>query len=135
MENLNAFLNPIKVENKKIVVSDRFIDNDKSVEWEIKTITATEEEAIRKSCTKKGTKAKSKEEFDPDLFNTKIMTACVVYPDLKNAELQNAYDVMNAEDLLKEMLTMGEYMNLLRFVQEINGFHKTIEELLDEAKN
>lgn len=30
---------------------------------------------------------------------------------------------------------MGEYMNLLRFVQEINGFHKTIEELLDEAKN
>ncbi len=63
------------------------------------------------------------------------MTACVVYPDLKNAELQNAYDVMNAEDLLKEMLTMGEYMNLLRFVQEINGFHKTIEELLDEAKN
>ena len=36
--NLSAFLNPIEKENKKVVVSDRFVENGKPVEWEIKTI-------------------------------------------------------------------------------------------------
>ena len=35
--NLSAFLNPIEKENKKVVVSDRFVENGKPVEWEIKT--------------------------------------------------------------------------------------------------
>lgn len=55
MGNLSCFLsqNAVKIENSKIVVSKRFLEKGKPVEWEIRAITTEEEEALRKSCTKK----------------------------------------------------------------------------------
>ena len=53
---LSAFLseNAIPVENIKFAASPRFVDeNKKPVEWEIKTITGTEDEALRKSCARR----------------------------------------------------------------------------------
>ena len=53
MSSLEAFLKPIDIENKKIVVSNRFVENGKPVEWEIRTMSEEQEEAIRKSCMTK----------------------------------------------------------------------------------
>lgn len=48
--SLSAFLNPVKEETCKVVASKRFIDeHGKPVEWELRTITADEDEAIRKA--------------------------------------------------------------------------------------
>lgn len=56
MGNLSAFLaeNALKVENIKHIVSKRFVDEDKKpMVWEIACITSSEDEALRKDCTKR----------------------------------------------------------------------------------
>lgn len=137
MSSLEAFLNPVEKENKKVVASDRFVENGKPVEWEIKTITSEQEEIIRKSCTRKekGKNGITEEKFDNFLFSAKFAAACVVYPDLQNAELQDHYNAVGAEDLLKKMLTAGEFWKFVRLVQEYNGYKETLDDMVDEAKN
>ena len=47
--------NAVKAENVKHVVSRRFLDKaGRPMEWEIQSITSTEDEALRRECTKKG---------------------------------------------------------------------------------
>ena len=63
-----------------------------------------------------------------------LCAACVVYPDLGSAELQDSYGVRNKPDLLSEMLLPGELATLMEEVAQLNGF-KPMRELIDEAKN
>ncbi len=137
MSSLEAFLKPIDIENKKIVVSNRFVENGKPVEWEIRTMSEEQEEAIRKSCMtkKKGKNGVVERDIDNDLFNAKMAAESVVYPDLKNAQLQDHYDALGAEDLLKKMLTGGEYWALVKFILDFNDYNKSFDELADEVKN
>lgn len=138
--SLNAFLNPIKEENIDYVASKRFVDeNGEAVKWVIKSITSEEDEAIRKSCTKKvqvpGKKGQFTMEMDNETYAGKLAAACTVYPNLNDAELQNAYNTMGADKLLKAMLKSGEYVQYLNKIQEVNGFDESVEDLVDEAKN
>ena len=53
MGNLTAFLaqNAKQVENVKLVVSDRFTDEDgKPLEWEVRCISSREDETLRRDC-------------------------------------------------------------------------------------
>ena len=75
------------------------------------------------------------EKTDFALYTGKLVVACVVYPDLNDAALQDSYGAMGADTLVKKMLTAGEYAALLEKVQEINGYDKDMSELVDEAKN
>ena len=60
--------------------------------------------------------------------------ACIVYPELGNAELQDSYGVKTKPELLTAMLLPAEYQDLAAEIQNINGF-KTQEDLTEEAKN
>ena len=140
--NLSAFLaeNALAVENVKFAVSKRFMGDDgKPMLWEIKTITGTEDEALRKSCAKRvpipGKKNQYQKETDYDMYLGKLAVACTVFPDLNNKELQDSYKVMGADALLKTMLTPGEYADYLTKVQEVCGFETTLQDEVDEAKN
>jgi hypothetical protein len=138
MSGLKAFLaaNAEQVENRRVVISDRFRDGGKPVLWELRAISEAENEALRKSCTKLvKSKRGDQEKTDNNLYIGKLAAESVVYPDLKDAELQNSYGVMGTEVLLKKMLTAGEYATLLAQVQEINGFDRDMNELVEEAKN
>lgn len=141
MSNLSCFLaqNVIKEEVVKYVASKRFVDGGKPVEWELGCVTSEEDERLRKSCTKKvqvpGKKNMFTPETDYDKYLGLLATQCVKFPDLKNAELQNSYGVMGADALLKTMLKPGEYQDLLKKIQEINGFDTGMDELVEEAKN
>ena len=141
MSNLSCFLaqNVIKEEVVKYIASKRFVDDGKPVEWELGCITSEEDEQLRKSCTKKvqvpGKKNMFTPETDYDKYLGLLATQCVKFPDLKNAELQNSYGVMGADALLKTMLKPGEYQDLLKKIQEINGFDTGMDELVEEAKN
>lgn len=139
---LSGFLaeNALPIEHIKYVASNRFLDVDKKpIEWEIKTITGTEDEALRKSCAKRvpvpGKKNQYQKETDYDMYLGKLAVACIVFPDLNNKELQDSYHVMGAETLLKTMLTPGEYADLVNKVQEVCGFDTTLQEDVDDAKN
>ena len=140
--NLSAFLaeNALAVENVKFAASKRFMGDDgKPMLWEIKTITGTEDEALRKSCAKRvpipGKKNQYQKETDYDMYLGKLAVACTVFPDLKNKELQDSYKVMGADALLKTMLTPGEYAEYLTKIQEVCGFDTTMQDEVDEAKN
>ncbi|MGE4215238.1 MAG: phage portal protein [Anaerotignaceae bacterium] len=138
--NLSAFLNPIKEENVKLVVSKRFVDEDgKPAEWEIRAMTDEENREIRKSCKRKipvkGAYGQYSVEFDDDKYLALVTARCVVYPDLNSAELQNAYGVMGAEGLLRKMLKPGEFTMLSNAVSTINGYDEVLGDLVEEAKN
>ena len=114
--SLSAFLaeNALPVEHIKFAVSPRFVDKDKKqVEWEIKTITGTEDAELRKSCARR-----------------------VPVPGKKNQyQKETDYHVMGGEALLKAMLTPGEYAEYVSKVQEVCGFDTTLQDEVDEAKN
>ena len=142
MSNLTAFLaqNAIKVENVKYVASKRFVNEDgKPLEWEIASITSQEDELLRKTCTKRVPVPGKRNMFTPETdFNsyiTKQAVKCTLFPNLNDVELQNSYGVMGADQLLKVMLTPGEYADYISKVQEVNGFEVTLEDAVEEAKN
>ena len=141
MTNMEVFLkqNAVQKENKKVAVSERFKDEDgKVVEWEIRPLTAQEDQILRKANTEikelKGKKGQLFPQLDSNKYSAMLIAACVVYPDLQNQELQDSYGVKNKPDLLTSMLLPGEFQDLFSEVQKINGF-KTLEDLTEEAKN
>ncbi|KXG78289.1 phage tail assembly chaperone [Thermotalea metallivorans] len=141
MSGLSAFFaeNIAQNETIKYVVSKRFTENGKPIEWEIKAITSDEDEAIRKLCTRKvpvpGKKNVFTQEIDFNKYLGMLAVACTVYPNLNDASLQDSYKVMGADNLLKKMLLPGEYADYLKKIQEINGFETSMEDLVDEVKN
>ena len=142
MGTLSAFLaeNALPVENIKFAASRRFLSPDKKpMEWEIKAISSTEDEALRKACTKRvpvpGKKNQFQRELDADAYLGKLAVACTVFPNLNDKELQDSYKVMGGEALLKAMLTPGEYAAYVEKVQEVCGFSTPIQDEVDEAKN
>ena len=140
--NLTAFLsqNAVAVENTKMVVSKRFLDeNKKPIAWEVRALNAGEDEDIRKSATRKipvpGRRGQYQPETDINLYLARMAAACTVFPNLMDAELQDSYKVKTPEDLLRAMLTSGEYAEYLQTIQGMNGYDTSTEELVDEAKN
>lgn len=140
--SLSAFLaeNALPIAHIRVAVSPRFLDERQNpMEWEIKTITGAEDEAIRKTCAKRapipGKKNQYQKEIDYDLYLGKLAAACTVFPNLNDKDLQDSYHVMGAEELLKTMLTPGEYAEYIGKIQEVCGFDATIQDEVDEAKN
>ncbi len=133
MKSLKAFLNPVQVENKEVIVSNRFKENDKVVPFIIRPITQEENKLLIKKYTKKD--KKGAEVFDRAEYVQALTASAVVFPDLKNAELQNAYGVLGESSLLQKMLYVGEYAELAIAVQELSGLDKDINNDIEEAKN
>lgn len=122
----------------ELVVSDRFKDEQgEPIPWKLRSMTEEENEHVRKASTKKvkGKGGVYTPETDFNEYTARLVTTCVVYPDLKDAELLKSYGVMGAESLLKRMLLPGEYTTLLQRVQELNGFNKSEQDMVDEVKN
>ena len=133
MSTLNAFLHPIKVENKEVVISDRFVENGKPVPFVIKPITQEENKNLINRFTRKD--KKGVETFNRTEYVSALTASAVVFPDLTNAELQKAYGVIGETSLLNNMLLVGEYAELAQAVQTLSGLEKDINEDIEEAKN
>jgi hypothetical protein len=140
MNNLQAFFaqNAAVSGTEEFVVSNRFKDKDGNpIPWKLRTISEAENEEIRKTATRyvKGKGGQRLPETSPEEYLAKVAVASVVYPDLKDAELQKTYNVMGAEALIRTMLLAGEYAALIGKVQEFNGFDQDINDLVDDVKN
>ena len=64
-----------------------------------------------------------------------ITAAAVVFPDLKNADLQKVYGVLGDVKLLKKMLYTNEYNALVEAVQDLSGMDDDFDDLKNDAKN
>ena len=140
--SLTAFLaeNAERIENVESVASQRFKGEDgKPVPWEIRCITSEEDEKLRRKCIRSvpvpGKRQQYQKETDFDMYLVRLAVACTVFPNLKDAELQNSYHAMGEEELLTRMLTAGEYADYVIKVQEVCGFEQGFEEEKEEAKN
>lgn len=133
MSSLNAFLNPMKVDNKEVIVSNRFMENGKPVPFIIRPITQEENTVLLKKFRK--IDKKGKETFDRPGYVQELTSSAVVFPDLRNAELQKAYGVLGESKLLQKMLFVGEYARLGQEVQNLSGLDEDINEDIDEVKN
>lgn len=112
-----------------VIISERFNDeNGKPIPWKIRSMSEKENELIRKN-----TPRDKKGNIDGEAYAVKLVAESVVFPNLKDAELQKSYGVMGAEDLIKEMLLSGEYSRLCQKVQEANRFD--INEMIQYVKN
>ncbi|GBF75768.1 phage portal protein [Paenibacillus sp. 598K] len=140
MSNLSAFYmqNAAPPELEEVVVSSRFKGPDgKPVAWKLRSMTEEENEAIRKAATRqiKGKGGSRTTEINGDEYIVKLVESSIVYPNLKDAELQKSYGVLGADKLLRKMLLPGEYSILVSKVQEVNGFDRDMDELISDVKN
>lgn len=140
VNNLSAFFatSMDSVSNEFVEVTKRAKDKDGNpIPWEIKAIPDDRITQIRKECTtkKKAKRGQYTNELDEGKFNLRLCAACVVFPNLNDAELQDSYGVKSAESLLSAMLVSGELLTLSEAVMKINGYDMDFEEEVDTAKN
>lgn len=101
-----------------------------------KAIDETQAAILRRSATKtQWVKGNPIKEIDVEANMLSLIAACVTFPDLQDTNLQEAWEVMGAEALIKKMLLPGEYAMLSDWIAEINGFHEDMQALVDKAKN
>lgn len=111
----------------------------KTKKMKFRPISADMGDEIRKKCKKVSfLKGQKIFETDEDKFKASLIIETTTHPDLKNAELQKAWGVIGAEQLLiamKAKMKDGEYSEWINIVSSINGYDKGIQELMEEAKN
>ena len=132
MSSLNAFLHPVQVENKEVIVSNRFIEDGKTVPFIIRPVTQKENEQLIKKYSKKD--KKGQETFNRTEYVQALTASAVVYPNLSDAKLQEVYGLGETE-VLKNMLLIGEYATLAQEVQTLSGLDADINEDIEEVKN
>lgn len=131
-KSLYAFLNPESTGNEEVIVSKRFKENGEIVNWEIKPVTSSDNDRLMKRHIK--VDKRGNQTFNRVSYMNELVASSVVFPDLKNAELQNAYGAMGESDLLSKMLLVGEFATLSEAVQRISGLQSD-EDPVEEAKN
>ena len=142
MSNFSAFMKSNKKPRKnELYAATKSLTDENGVPllWELRAITTRENEAIRDECTTEvqvpGKPGMYRPRVDTTEYQSKLMAAAVVMPNLNDAELQDSYGVMSPEELLKEMLDdAGEYANLAIKVQQISGFTSLAEDV-ETVKN
>ncbi len=137
MKNLESFLKYSEIENDniKFVVDENIKDEEGNpIEWELKKLKAQDSEEAQDASFKLDIETQDVQ-FNQRIYRGKLMAKSVVYPDLNNAALQDAFGVRTPEDLLVAMLNMGPYQKLEKQVNLINGFGKSFTEVKDKAKN
>ena len=140
MSKFSAFMakNVIRVENKKVVVSNRFQENGEPIEWEIRAITSDENDELRRKSMVNvpvvGQRGAHTRELDDIKYTSALLAASVVFPDLRDAELQDSYGVKTPEALLKKMLMPTEEAKLAQEVMSISEI-ENFGALAQEAKN
>lgn len=139
MDKLSAFLkeNIETIPNKKIVVSNRIKDeNGKPVEWEIRAITTEENDELQRKSyvTTKQPNGQITREFDGVIYKGLLLAESVVFPDLRNAKLQDSFGVKTPAALLKKMLFPFEEKYLAEEVTNYSNI-ENLNDLVNEAKN
>lgn len=143
MSNLSRFMKGNKKvrENGFYAPTKSLVDEKGSpLEWEFRPMSSRENERIRDECTLDiqvtGKPNMFRQRLETSRYLVRMIAACVAAPNLYDKELQDSYGVKKPEDLIYEMVDdPGEYQELCAWVQEYQGFTKTLDEKVKDAKN
>lgn len=141
IETMNAFLRQNAKQKTEVeyAASTRFTNtNGDPVLWRLRPLTNKELEKIIDRNTKniqvKGTRETQKE-YNQAAAQMEMTLASVVYPDLTDEELQQSYEAVGAEELLKTMLSPGELADLHLAVSEASDFDAGMAGKIKQVKN
>lgn len=139
-QNLTAFLkNNVEIVNQvEYVASNRIKAGDEPVAWKINVLQNKVIDKLRNRYTKMikdGKTGVTREKFDSQGFNDAMLLESIVFPNLDDMELQDSWGVNDPLELVKEMLTPGEYADLLNAVVEAQGFEVGMDEKVRAVKN
>lgn len=95
---------------REVLLTERLAADGGQMIWRIRPMSQRENEDIWRRCGE-----------DEKRYEGAVLAESVVFPDLKDAALQNSYGVVGAERLLIRLLLAGEYDRLRMAVEEING--------------
>ena len=129
--DLRAYMQPPVVnETKTVYPSKRLKGADgKPAPFVIRVIDQeTNNKLIKQATEKKKANGRLVETLNSEKYGNLLIQACVVEPDLKNAELCSYYKTMNPVDTINRMLSVGEYNRLVREIKLLNE----IDELADD---
>ncbi len=124
----------------KYQATKKFVDEKgKPLEWVLKTLSKEEIENIYEESTKKivveGEEGEIGYIFDTNTYMLKLISKSVVFPNLKDLELQRSYGVSNEETLLKKLVdSPAEYRKFCEFVEELNEDNTSFEDEIAEVK-
>ena len=114
--------------------------NGDDIELKIRPLSTKENNALIEACTYEKQVTGKPDQFTQKLdrmrYVAMMAATSVVEPDLYNAELQDSYGVSKPEDLIQKMIDdPGEWNKFIEFINKFNGFDKSINEDISEAKN
>ena len=116
------------------VVSDRFKDEQGNpIAWKLRAMDP--DKSLISSDDAMIIDKKGNANFKVSAYYKSIVANSVVYPNLRDKELQDSYKVFTPADLLNAMLNASEFNRLLKKCQEINGIDKDFDTLKDDVKN
>lgn len=119
-------------EEVEFIVSDRFKENGKVIPWKLRAMSP--DNALL--ATDKATLVKGKQGgFNTSTYFKSVVAESVVFPNLRDKELQDSYGVMDPGQLLNKMLNSAEFNRLLEKCLDINGLSKSFNDLKNEVKN
>lgn len=143
MSKFTAFMKANKKvkENEHYAPTDSLIGSDgTALRWEFRHLTSKENEALREAATYDVQVTGKPNLYRPKLNTSKyladMIVAATVVPDLYDAELQDSYGVKTPTDLLFALVdNPGEYQDLETWMQKFQGFTKSLDDKVEEAKN
>jgi hypothetical protein len=138
MGDIRAFLQPpVTEERHEVIISKRFKGADgKPAPFVLRAIDPEINNKITKQCTKQVIKnGVSYPEVDSEMLSKKLILACVVEPDFRDAKLCEYYKTVDPLDVPGRMLTIGEYNRLFKEIRNICGMAEDTEAEVEEAKN
>lgn len=136
MSNLSAFLKPAYTERKiELVVGDRFNDeNGNPVPIVMKSLTQEQLNLIAKQSThERKIGGRIVQDVDANEQLNRCLIASIVFPDLTNRELCNAYGTEDPIALPTKMFLVDEFEKISRAFAQLNGIKQSEEGMLELA--
>ena len=132
MNNLQEFLLADKITERKeqINLGGRL----EKYPLTIRSLTTDEYHSIR-TMALENPNSNKKRRFNINKFNDNVVIACLVDPNLKDAEMLKAANLMDSIQLLHKVFLPGEIDIISEKILEASGFNTDMEEDIDEVKN
>lgn len=137
MGDIKAFLlPPVMEETKEAVITKRAKGADgKPVPFILRAIDQeTNDKLIRRAQRINKVNGQTVRELDTEKYGKLLISACVIEPNFKDAELCAYYKTVDPLDVPGKMLSSGEYTKLMQEINSLNGF-EDIDGLEETAKN
>lgn len=137
MGDIKAFLlPPVMEETKEAVITKRAKGADgKPVPFILRAIDQeTNDKLIRRAQRINKVNGQTVRELDTEKYGKLLISACVIEPNFKDAELCAYYKTVDPLDVPGKMLSSGEYAKLMQEINSLNGF-EDIDGLEETAKN